>query len=172
MKTYKHIILLFIAILFYNCGISQNINYLTTSEYNSVKINGKDIVDIDLTKGDLNKINTLLGVTFSKKTSTSPSLIIELWSDTKGLYFYFEDGSDTGNNYDLLAYEISNNQSNITVKGKTVTIGSNISELGNIQINASGTDIVFGTSYTDDILMIKFDSSTNLITNIEYTSFN
>ncbi len=162
---------MFIAIS-YNCTHGQIRNNLSATDYNAIKINNINWKQISNTKGNISQMNTFFGNTFTTTTNTDPNLTIELWDDSKGIYFRFEDGSDTGNDYTMVNFEITNNNSNLTINNKTITIGSNINELGNAQINASGTDIVYGMETTDDILMIKFNSSTNLITSIEYTFFN
>lgn len=163
MKILKHLIVLAI-ILFSNCTGAQNINKLSIVEYNSIEINGTNIADISYTRGSVTKMNTLFGFSFTYKAYTEPSSGIELWNDAKGVYFVFEDDS-------IYSFEISNNQSNITLKGTTVTIGDNISKLGNVKISNTN-EIDFGTDQTSDVLTIKFDTVTKKITNIEYTYFN
>lgn len=162
---------MFIA-LSYNCTHGQVRNNLSATEYNAIKVNSNNWKQISNTKGNNLQMNTFFGNTFVTKITSDPNLTKELWDDNMGIYFRFEDGSDTGNDYTLVNFEITNNNSNLTINNKTITIGSNISVLGNVQINASSSDIVFGTETTDDVLMIKFNPSTNLITNIEYTFFN
>jgi hypothetical protein len=172
MKNLKYILVLFI-IAFSNCSQGQIRNNLTTTEYSSIKINGINWRQINDTKANVNQMKTLFGNDIIVTTGTEPSLHKELWNDSKGFYFYFEENNPNDpNDYMLYDFKITNSNSNITLKGKTVTVGTNISELGNVQINASGSDIVYGTSTTDDILMIKFNPATNLITSIEYTLFN
>lgn len=172
MKKLKYILVLFI-IAFSNCSQGQIRNNLTTSEYNDIKINNINWKQINNTKGSLNQMKALFGSNLTTKSGTEPSLYKAFWNDSKGFYFYFEENDPNDpNDYMLYTFRIEKANTNITIKGKTVTIGDNINQLGNVQINASGSDIVFGTNTTDDILMIKFNPSTNLITSIEYTMFN
>ncbi|MEE9406690.1 MAG: hypothetical protein V3V28_01320 [Polaribacter sp.] len=172
MKTIKILTILFITV-FSNCSQAQRLNNLTETEYNNIKINNINWQTISDTKGNATEIRNLLGDGLMNTQGAEPSLHIEFWNDSKGIYLYFEENNpNIVNDYILHDFTISNNQSSITVKGKIITIGDDISLLGNEQINVSGTDISFSTNYTDDILMIKFDSRSKEITSIEYTSFN
>ena len=156
-----------------SCTNSQVRNNLSTTEYNAIKINNINWRQINNTKANIAQMKTLFGNNITIKTATEPSLMISFWEKKLGFYFRFEENNpNLSNDYILYYFRILNLKSNITIKGKTITIGSNISDLGNVLINTNDFNIVYGTENTDDILMVKFNPTTNLITNIEYTLFN
>ncbi len=67
---------MFLHILFFftlSC-VSQNSNYMTYNEYVGIKINGKSLLEINTTKGDKIKMNTLFGKNFTYKSLTVPDL--------------------------------------------------------------------------------------------------
>lgn len=172
MKTLKYTYIL-ILFTFSNCSQGQIRNELSQTEYTNIKINGISWVTIENTKGNVDQMKALFGSNITIKTGEDPSLMIHFWDSNKGFYFRFEENDpNIVNDYVLVNFRISNPSSNITIQGKTVTIGDNISKLGSVKINKIGTDIVFGTTYSDDTLILKFDLLTQNITSIEYISFD
>lgn len=171
MKNFKNIILLLIFISVTNCS-GQSRNILTKSEYNNIKINGINWKIINNTNANTVQMKTLFGDDLIIKTGTEPSLFKAFWNDTKGFYFYFQENDpNLTDDYILYSFNIYNNNSNLTINNKTITIGNNISELGLIQVN-NGKEIYFGTNFSSDGITILFDEITKKITSIEYTSFN
>ena len=166
MKTLKYTVILFI-IAFSNCTQGQIGNILTKAEYINIKINGINWIQIDSTKGNISKMKVLFGDNMTIKTGTEPGNMISFWNDNLGFYLHFEQN---GPDYALNSFIISNKNSNFTILGKTVTIGSDISELGDVKIDED-SEISFGTNYTSDLITIKFDPSTRKITEIEYITF-
>ena len=118
----------------------------------------------DKTKGDLNQMKNLFGFSFILNSSNEYLIVKELENHNKGIYFYFEDNQ-------LYEYKISNNQSNLNIKGVNITVGDNIDKLGNVTINNSN-EIKFSTVETSDILTIRFNRSNNLITQIQYLTLD
>ena len=166
MKPLKYTVILFI-IAFSNCTQGQIGNILTKAEYINIKINGINWIQIDSTKGNISKMKALFGDNMTIKTGTEPGNMISFWNDNFGFYLHFEQN---GPDYALNSFIISNKNSNFTILGKTVTIGSDISELGDVKIDED-SEISFGTNYTSDLITIKFDPSTRKITEIEYITF-
>jgi len=173
---------LFLLLISISCKAQEiNYNYLTTIEYNAIFIDGVNWINIHETRGAIAKMKALFGSTLNYKTGTEPSLSIEFWD--KGFYFYFEDSSDRGDNYGLNRISIDSNLSNFTIKGKTVTIGDDISKLGFVKISTykDGTKgILFKSIEPDDTLIFivfdqitnKFNQVSNIITKIEYNAFD
>ena len=168
MKTLKHITILFIITLS-SCTQGQTKkNILTTAEYINIKINGISFTQIDATKGDISKMKALFGDNMTIKTGTEPGNMISFWDDNLGFYLHFEQN---GPDYALNSFTILNKNSNFTILDKTVTIGSDISELGDVKINSKYLEIYFGTKYASSALVIKFDPSTRKITEIEFVTY-
>lgn len=153
--------------------VSQERNHLTLSEFHNILVDGVKWIDIYETKGDLTKMRTLFRESINYKTGNEPDPRISFWD--KGYYFSFADLSGNGN-YDLVRFSIDNNLSNITIKGKTITIGDDISSLGNIKLNTynDGTKgAIFIAEGSDSSgLFIKYSSVTNKITEIEFIEFD
>jgi hypothetical protein len=166
-------IFLILILLTFSCK-GQEINYLTEAEYNAIFIDGVNWNKIHETKGDIVKIKALFGDRTTYKTFTEPSLGIEFWN--KGFYFRFEDGSDQGNQYDLVNISILNNLSSLTIKGKTITIGEDIRKLGIVKINTDKNGIkgiMFNSiEPSNSAIFIEFNQFSNIIKHIEYIVFN
>lgn len=163
MKTLKYLIITCI-LGFTNCTIGQNSNILSGEEYSSIKINNINIDNIIETKGDKTQMDILFGFSFLLNSDNEFIKTRELRNDIQGIYIYFED--------DLLyTYKISNNKSNLTIKGVKITIGNHISKLGNVKTNNSN-EIKFSTNETNDVIRIEFNSLNKTITSIQYKSLD
>ena len=171
MKTIQYLTILF-TIIFINCTQSQNINFLSNTEYNNIKVNGINWIQINDTQGNITEMKSLFGNDLIIQTDTEPSLIIDFWNNIKGFYFSFEDYSDTGTKYSLVDFEVTNSTSNITIKNTIITVGDNISILGNIHVNQSGKDVTYGTRFSEDTFTIEFDTTSHKITKISYNYIN
>ncbi|MCH7523910.1 MAG: hypothetical protein IIC74_02585 [Bacteroidetes bacterium] len=150
------------------CQITDNI--ITPTEYNNIEINGIKLIDIKNTLGNQNAIESLLG------TATNINIDMDGNSfDFNGFHIGFSAIISDGT-YDspiLAGFRILNNSSNITIRGITVTIGSNISLLGNVVFGTSSINGEQFISYMDcngcnNFIMINFNQTTNIITAIYY----
>ena len=172
MKNIKYIHSIIILFTILSCN-SQERNYLTLSEFNSITIDGVKWKDIDNTEGDLTKMRILFGNNLIHKTADEPSPSIGFWNNS--FYFDFESGIDDSP-YALVYFEIKNNSSTISIKGISITLGDNINKLGNIKINtySDGTKgAIFILENSDsEGLFVKCNPTTNKITKIEYILFN
>jgi len=172
MKSLKQIIIV-LSIFSFAYSHAQNVNLLTKNEYSNLLISGVNWKIIKETKGNLEKLNSFFGNDLSINIIEEPSLGKEI--KNRSLYFYFEDKSDTGNEFELVSFNIESNLASLTIKDKKITIGNNISKLGNVMIITSkdgNKKIVFGTNWTHDGLWIEFDQVTNVITKIEYMLYD
>lgn len=164
--------ILFIALILLTsivqCQMTSNI--ITEPEFNNVKINNITLSDIKATEGNETQIRNLI-----------PEVIIEKNIDPDGdFYDYTYDGFEIGfsanlgtHAHPLLGgFEITNNNWSLTIQGKTVTIGSDISILGNPSINNKrdgGKSIIY--QYCDgcnNFIYIDFNETTNKITKIGF----
>lgn len=148
------------------CQITANI--LTETEYNNIEINCIKYIDLKNTLGEQNAVETLFGTANTIEKDDDPIyggaiLYIEFYYD--GLDFGFSEG-------ELGTFNITNNNSNITIRGITVTLGDNISLLGNVVFNTmsdGSKSIVY--QYCDgcnNLISIRFNQLTNIITEIIY----
>jgi len=164
-------IILILFLTFSSIVSCQTANILTPTEFDNIKINGVNLATIKNTFGNQNAIEALFG-TANEKTI-----------DPEGEFTYFKFNGFTigfsaqvsGSAIDSLligGFDITNNNSNITIQGVTVTIGDNISALGNVVFNTmndEGKSIVY--QYCDgcnNFISIRFNQSTNIITEIIY----
>ena len=124
----KIILSLFITVLFNQMSFSQfKGNILTEKEYYSVKINDITMLDIIRTRGDYSKIKSMFGNDLKFKTFDSPTSGIE-FSNSKMLIRFEEDDK-------ILTYLKLHYPTTITIQGKKVKIGDNVSALGLVKIN-------------------------------------
>lgn len=167
----KNTIILILFLAFSSMVSCQTANILTPTEFDSIKINGIDLLTIKGTFGEQNAIEGLFGASNKK--------II----DPDGEFTYFEFNGFTigfsaqvsGSTIDSLSigdFDINNNNFNITIRGITVTIGDNINALGSVVFN---TDIDGDKSIVyqycngcNSFIYINFNQDTNIITEIGY----
>lgn len=174
MKTIKrNITVLIIAILTFSCSQAQKVNNLTRNEYSNILIKGINWNEIKNTQGNLNQLKSFIGNDLSITQSSDPNLARTIKNNN--IYFYFEDRSDIGNDYELANFVIKSNLISLTIKSKTINIGANISKLRTITIlktKEGEKKIVFGTNWTQDAIWIEFNQLTNIITKIEYILYD
>ncbi len=165
----KNIILIFL-LLVTSAAQCQNANILTQTEFNNIKINNKKLGDIINTHGVEGEMRNLFGVPLNK----------ELNSDG---YFsrYYYNGFEIGFSsvlsgkaeHILGSFKITNNNSNITIKGINVTIGDNISALGKSVIFRTLSNGIKIIKYKpcvgcNNSITIRFNQVTKIITEIYY----
>ncbi|MCD8404137.1 hypothetical protein LNI90_03905 [Tenacibaculum dicentrarchi] len=145
---------------------AQTSNIITLVELNSFKINNITLSDLKKTAGKQAAVETLLGSANSYK------------SDENQQYYYFvfkglkvDFSRDKSTPY-IESFEINNNESSLTIKQQTITIGDNISKLGTIFFSPgrNGDKSIIYTSCEDcdSFINIEFNQNTNLITKISY----
>ncbi len=142
------------------CQITSNI--ISETEFNNIKINNVKIGNIKTTDGILSRVTNLFPTSILQSTE----------QPEEDYYDYTYDGFTIGfSENEISAFEITNTNWNITIQGKTVTIGSHKDELGSVILN-NQTDgeksIVY--QYCDgcnNFLSLYLDSN-NLITKIVY----
>lgn len=143
---------------------SQSINSITSVEFDAVKINTITLIDIKKTNGKQSKVESLLG------TSTS-------YETTEFFYHFKFDGlkldfSKMENKPFIESFEILNNKVVLTVKNIAITIGDNISKLGEVNFSEGrngAKSILYSTCEDCDVMInIEFDQTTNIITKISY----
>ena len=168
-------IIIFSTILFLvtvSCK-AQIKTYLTLTEYDNIQVDGVKWRDIGMIKGDLSKVKSLFNSEIKHETNNEPNPNIGFWD--KGFYFGFEDRSGDGS-YSLTDFWIDNNSSTITIKGNTFTVGDDKSKLGNIKPNTypdGSKGYIFALKGTDSSgFFIKYNPSTNIITEIKFIDFD
>lgn len=147
--------------------ITSNIIYET--EFNNIKINNVTFSNIKATNGNQNQLENLF-------TNSTQEADIDVDGE---FYNYTYDGFRIGfsgilgslQHPEVSSFEITNTNWNITIQGRTVTIGSHKDELGSVVLNSQiggGKSIVY--QYCDgcnNFLSFYLDSN-NLITKITY----
>lgn len=161
-------ITLIVLFAFTSLAQCQTANILTQTEFNNIKINGISLDDIINTHGVENEMQSLFATPLNKDINED------------GYYsYYVYDGFEinfssllSGKAEHILgSFTISNTNYNITIQGKTVTIGDHKDKLGNVVINNQkngGKSIVY--QYCDgcnNFISIYLDAD-NIITKIIY----
>lgn len=146
---------------------SQTSNIVSESEFEDIKINTTSLTDLKKTKGKQTDVEALLGAVASYKV------------DENETYYYFTfkglklDFSTIGKSKPYIeSFEVNTNESTITIKGTAITIGDDISKLGDIVFNVgrNGSKSILFTvcEDCDSFVNIEFDQTTNVVTKISY----
>lgn len=166
MKNIFLIVLLFTSIIA-KCQIQSNI--ITQKEFDDIEINNVKFKTIKNTLGNPVEMESLFGSPLKK--------II----DEDGNYYEFE-GFEIGFSSIISAgtrdkpiiggFDITNNNSSITIQGITVTIGDDISKLGTVNFNTNkdgSKSILYQYCYgCNNFIYIDFDQTTKKITEIGF----
>tara|TARA_B110001450_G_scaffold246051_1_gene259750 strand:+ start:1140 stop:1631 length:492 start_codon:yes stop_codon:yes gene_type:complete len=142
------------------CQITSNI--ITESEFNNIKINNVTLGSIKTTNGKLSKVKNLFPISILQNTQ----------QPDEDYYDYTYNGFTIGfSENEISAFEITNTNWNITIKGKTVTIGSHKDQLGSVFLNnqvGGEKSIVYQYCEGCNNFLSLYLDSNNLITKIIY----
>jgi hypothetical protein len=163
----KIIICLFAAVLYSQISFAQyKGNPITLKEYYAIEINGITILDLIRTNGDYSKLKSMFGNDLQYKTIDSPNSGVEFWNSK--LFMRFEEEDKILTNLKLFY------PNTITIKGKKVKIGDDVSALGLVKVDTSngGYSIYFNDEETlTASFTIEVNPSTKKITEIYYILF-
>jgi len=158
---------LFIAVLYSQISFAQyKGNPITLKEYYAIEINDITILDLIRTNGDYSKLKSMFGNDLQYKTIDSPNSGVE-FSNSK-LFMRVEDEDNTLT-YLELYYPIT-----LTIKGKRIKIGDDVSALGLVKVDTSNGkySIYFNDEETlTASFTIEVNPSTKKITEIYYILF-
>uniref|UniRef100_A0A2B4R1Y7 3-isopropylmalate dehydrogenase n=1 Tax=Stylophora pistillata TaxID=50429 RepID=A0A2B4R1Y7_STYPI len=136
-------------------------------------INGISLDDIEATRGNKTKIGALFGKDMDvvKYYDDASDNVTNVSDKSKSFYIRFEelcyDEKTEKRAYCVVGYQILKRNSNITIKGVTLTIGDSIEPLAaKAKIFHTGDEITF--SFPSSALDVKFDPATRKITEIRY----
>lgn len=163
----KHKIFVFIFVLSSLIAKSQTSNIITSSEFDGIKINATSLGDLKKTNGNQPAVEKLLGAAASFSVNETDTYCYFTFN---GLKVDFST-MDKSNPY-IESFEVNTNASSITIKGAKITIGDNISKLGDIvfSVGRNGSKSILYTvcEDCDSFINIEFDQATNIITKISY----
>ena len=143
---------------------SQSVNIITSDEFDAVTINKTTLLNLKKTNGKQSKVEGLLGAS-------------TFYEATEFFYHFKFDGlkldfSNMENQPFIESFEILNNKVVLTIKNIAITIGDNISKLGEVNFSKGrngSKSILYSTCEDCDIMInIEFDQTTNIITKISY----
>jgi len=168
MKSIRSITIVLLLLLT-SVAQCQTANIITPREFDNIEINGVKFIDIKNTLGEQNAVGSLFGAAIKIEKDDDPIyggaiLSIDFYYDGFDFSFYEKE---------LSSFDITNNKSNITIQGVTVTIGDNISDLGRNVIFNNDNDGSKSILYQycngcNDYIYIDFDQVTKKITEIGY----
>ena len=139
-----------------------NSNIISKTDFNNILINGVKFANIESTLGNQNQLNNLL----SSESTESEIILEENYFNYKynGLDICFSDN-------EIVVLKITRSNWSVTIKGKTVTIGSHRDILGNVVFNLkkdSNKSIVYQyCEGCNNYLALDLDSN-GIITRITY----
>ena len=163
----KKKLFIFILLISNFVAKSQTSNIVTASEFNGFKVNNITLSDLNKTAGKQSSVEAKLGTVTSYKVDENESYYYFVF---KGLKIDF---STMGKSKPYVeSYEINGNEATFTIKGITITVGDNISKLGNpvFSVGRNGSKSILYTicEDCDSFVNIEFDQTTNIITKISY----
>ncbi len=168
MKKTTLIILLIFASITVKC---QNANIITQIEYDNIKINNIKLIDVKNTLGKQNAIEELFGAVNNAEIDSDGDFYHYIFNGFSiGFSSIISDG--TYIKPILSRFEITNNNSFVTIRGVTIAIGTNINILENIVFNSrndgSKSILYMACSGCNNFIVIDFNQTTKLITKITY----
>jgi hypothetical protein len=166
----KKIVLVLLVILFYNqFSYSQiKVNLLSNKEYEQIKINDIPLFDVIRTNGEYSKLKSMFGNDLQYKTYEKSFEVVE-YLNNKIVARFEEDDK-------ILTYVKLYYPSTLTIKGKRVKLGDDISELGLVIIDTTSSPGIYSIDYADEetytaSFTIEVNPNTKKITDIYYILF-
>ncbi|SHI87449.1 hypothetical protein SAMN04488096_105196 [Mesonia phycicola] len=169
--------LLILILITFSVNLSRGqmtVNSLTSSEYNTIEINGVLLNTIKNTNGSITQMNSLFG---------NPNNIIEKGSSINELHRIFIYGLNDGNTIEFSGLSLNQTPSvirlhtpSIKIKGISVNVQDNITSLPSMWIKGQNNDGSYSILFSKDngdccVFTIEYDNSTNLVTMIKYEEF-
>lgn len=139
------------------------VNIISDTEFYNIKINTTTLDDIELTKGSPSQVRSLFSYTVKESTQ----------QPVEDYYDYSYDGFTIGfSEGKISAFQITNTKWSIIIQGNEVTIGDDISLLGNVVFNENldgSKSIVYQfCNGCNNFIYIDFNQSTKRITKIGF----
>jgi hypothetical protein len=154
MKTIKYLLLMNIM-LFFSCAKAQELNNISKENFYNIQFNGVKLNDIINKQKAENTIQSLFTETvFSeiKDIAGSTNVI----SRVNGCRFQFESLQEVGENSFDITFASINETAVIKINGIDISIGDNITKLGNVTLNNTEKMIIFSQKETTSSLDIKY----------------
>ena len=148
----------------------QNVNIISSFEYNNIKVNEVNLTDIKNSRGVFQSVINLFGNPVSKEIDPDGDFYHYNYNNFSISYSsIISDG--TFDKPILSKIKIRNN-CKLTIKGVEIKIGEKINKLGNIKINTnsdgSHSILFMECDGCNNFFSIDFDKTSNIITKIEY----
>jgi hypothetical protein len=166
----KKIVLVLLVTLFYNqFSYSQiKVNLISNKEYEQIKINDIPLFDVIRTNGEYSKLKSMFGNDLQYKTYEKSFEVVEYWNNKIVARFEEDDK--------ILTYVKLYYPSTLTIKGKRVKLGDDISELGLVIIDTTSSPGIYTIDYADKetytaSFTIEVNPNTKKITDIYYILF-
>jgi hypothetical protein len=165
----KIVTVLLVSLFYYQSSYSQiKVNVISYAEYEQIKINDIPLFDLIRTNGEYSKLKLMFGNDLQYKTYDKSFEVVEYWNNKIIARFEEEDK--------ILTYLKLHYPSTLTIKGKKVKIGDNMSELGLVIIDTTSSTEVYSIDYIDKethtaSFTIEVNPNTKKITKIYYILF-
>ena len=165
----KIYILLVVAVLYSNYTYAQTLsNKLTEQEFDQIKINNILIGDLIDTRGDYTKLEAMFGDDLQQEVYDLPTNGIKFWNNQIEIRFEEDDFA--------LAQFILYYPTTLTIKGKKVKIGDDVSALGLVLVRTDPSDGEMDVHYRDErtetaSVTIKINPITKKIIEIYYVLY-
>lgn len=168
----KNIIITLSIILLGNyvqCQVNSNI--ISKEDFNNIQINNVKLEDIKATNADKDQLDNLFTYDLQRSSNIDPDG--EFYNyDFDGFSIGFSGIMGTLRNPIISSFEITNTNWEMTIQGKTITIGSHKDELGNVVLNnqvGGGKSVVYQYCEGCNNFLSLYLDSNNFITKIIYT---
>lgn len=170
-NSFKILLAIFLLLIFNSCANSQTTNFLSYNQYSNIEINNISLNRINLSQGEENKIKALFpDQKFEYYETTIPDNYREISSPSLKISF---NENFNQSKYEVGSIKILSKDIRINIMNQNISIGSSINQLGSPNINDDSIVYKINSDSPEfllsfeSFLLIKFNKSSNLITEIE-----
>lgn len=151
------------------CCDAQTRVQLTEAQFDAISINGKTISQIQATNGTASAVQALFGNPVSQEVENQDDFIARY--NYNGFYLGFSSVLP-GAEGRLTKFSLNDGNALLSIKGTQIKVGDNINTLGNFSRRTSSGStkrvIYHITGVESHYLSVRFDPSTNLVTEIVF----
>ncbi|RJE71498.1 hypothetical protein [Reichenbachiella sp. MSK19-1] len=168
-------ILIYTFLIFATLESFAQVNVLSKTQFENIKVNGKTLKQIRDAKADVTKVEALFGSAESMTISLPNQMPWTASFEYLGMLLWYDNMqiSDTETAITLTNLTIDAPNRTVTINGRSVKVGDKILNLSNIIVKDTKKENLKSIIYVDDplsteLFYVHFDSKTKKITKIGY----
>ncbi|RJE71499.1 hypothetical protein [Reichenbachiella sp. MSK19-1] len=167
-------ILIYTLLTFATLESFAQVNVLSKTQFENIKVNGKTLKQIRDAKADVNKVEAMFGSAESMTISPPNQMPWTATFEYLGMHLWYDDKQVSQHETAITLTNLMIDAPNrtVTINEVTIKIGDNIKRLGNTVKNI-GKNEKKSILYVDDplsteLFYVDYDPSTKIITKIGY----